>query len=73
MSFLRSAGEPPKRLEGFDKLTLGPGKSRRVTIHLDRRAFAYWHRGWTVDPGRYGIAVGSSSRDLPLRAGLTLD
>jgi beta-glucosidase len=73
VSFPRSAGEPPKRLEGFDKLTLAPGKSRRVTIHLDRRAFAYWHRGWTVDPGPYRIAVGSSSRDLPLRARLALD
>ncbi|GAA1131685.1 glycoside hydrolase family 3 C-terminal domain-containing protein [Nocardioides aquiterrae] len=72
VSFPRSAGEPPKRLEGFDKLTLAPGKSRRVTIHLDRRAFAYWDRGWTVDPGRYRISVGSSSRDLPLRTPLTL-
>jgi beta-glucosidase len=73
VSFPRSAGEPPKQLKGFDKLTLAPGQSRRVTIHLGRRAFAHWDRGWTVDAGRYGIAVGSSSRDLPLRGRLTLD
>jgi len=68
VSFPDSAGEPPKRLEGFDKVTVRPGQGRRVTIHLDRRALAIWERGWTVDPGFYGIAVGSSSRDLPLRA-----
>ncbi|HEU5038833.1 MAG TPA: glycoside hydrolase family 3 C-terminal domain-containing protein [Nocardioides sp.] len=73
VSFPRSAGEPPKQLKGFDKVRLAPGRSRRVTIHLDRRAFAHWARGWTVDPGSYRIAVGTSSRDLPLRQRLTLD
>ncbi|WP_395656102.1 glycoside hydrolase family 3 C-terminal domain-containing protein [Nocardioides sp.] len=72
VSFPASAGEPPKRLEGFEKVRLAPDASRRVTVHLGRRAFAYWHRGWTVDPGRYGIAVGSSSRDLPLRTYVVL-
>jgi beta-glucosidase len=73
VSFPRSAGEPPKQLKGFDKLTLAPGRSRTVTIHLDRRAFSRWDRGWTVDAGSYGIAVGTSSRDLPLRERLTFD
>ena len=41
---------------------------RRVAITLDRRAFSYWKRGWTRARGCYGIAVGSHSRDLPLRA-----
>ncbi len=63
-----STGEPPKRLAGFAKVRLAPGESRRLVVRLDRRAFAYWHRGWAVAPGRYGIAVGPSSRDLPLRA-----
>jgi beta-glucosidase len=72
VSFPRSAGEPPKQLKGFDKLTVDPGATRRVTIHLDRRAFAHWRAGWVVTPGDYGVAVGSSSRDLPLRARLTM-
>jgi beta-glucosidase len=73
VSFPRSAGEPPRQLKGFDHLTLAPGSSRRVTIHLARRAFSFWHGGWTVAPGSYGIAAGSSSRDLPLQARLSLD
>ena len=72
VSFPGSAGEPPRQLKGFDKLTLAPGESRRVTIRLDRRAFASWDRGWVVEPGSYDIAVGSSSRDLPLRGRLAM-
>jgi beta-glucosidase len=74
VTFPRSAGEPPRQLKGFTKLTLDPGASRRVTIPLDRRAFSWWSTrrdGWVVTPGRYGIAVGSSSRDLPLRGSVT--
>ena len=66
VSFPDSTGEPPKRLEGFETVRLAPGASRRVTIHLDRRSFAHWDHGWRIDPGSYGIAVGRSSRDLPL-------
>src|SRR3546814_1522512 len=50
-------GEPPRQLKGFTKLTLEPGESRRVTLRLDRRAFAYWSTRqdrWVVAPGRYG-------------------
>ena len=74
VTFPRSAGEPPRQLKGFTKLTLDPGASRRVSIPLDRRAFSWWSTrrdGWVVTPGRYGIAVGSSSRDLPLRGSVT--
>ncbi|HYF74112.1 MAG TPA: glycoside hydrolase family 3 N-terminal domain-containing protein [Nocardioides sp.] len=66
----RRTGEPPRQLKGFAKLRLAPGESRRVTIRLDRRAFAHWSTRqdrWVVAPGSYGIAVGTSSRDLPLR------
>ena len=68
----RSAGEPPRQLKGFDRVTLAPGESRRLTVHLDRRSFAHWHRGWVVSPGDYRIAVGTSSRDLPLQERLRL-
>ena len=67
------AGTPPKQLRGFAAVRLQPGESRRVSIHLPRRAFAHWsvarHR-WVVTPGTYTIRVGSSSRDLPLRASI---
>lgn len=66
-----SAGEPPHRLAGFAKVFLHPGETRRVTMQLDVRAFSHWDAGsrrWLAPSGRYGILVGTSSRDLPLKA-----
>jgi beta-glucosidase len=61
--------EPPHQLGAFAKVTLAPGQTKHLVLHLDARAFAYWDTGtggWVVSPGRYQIAVGTSSRDLPL-------
>ncbi|GAB3975667.1 glycoside hydrolase family 3 C-terminal domain-containing protein [Actinoallomurus acanthiterrae] len=65
------AGEPPRQLKGFQKVSLRPGQTRRLTFTLDRRAFSVWDtaaHAWTTVPGSYQVAVGDSSRDLPLRA-----
>ncbi len=61
--------QPPRALKGYTRVQLAPGQSRRVTFGLDERAFSYWDvgaKGWKVQPGCYGVQVGSSSRDLPL-------
>lgn len=74
LSSPRRAGEPPRQLKGFTKLTLSPGEERRVRLALDRRAFSIWstRQGrWVVVPGTYRVAVGTSSRDLALRGRLT--
>jgi beta-glucosidase len=65
--------EPPWQLKGFTKLELAPGESQRVSMPLDMRAFSYWSdadNGWRIAPGCDRIAVGSSSRDLPLAASI---
>jgi beta-glucosidase len=62
--------EPPLQLKGFTRVRLAPGKSMLVSMPLNARAFSYWSEaeaGWRVDPGCDGIAVGSSSSELPLR------
>ena len=62
--------QPPRQLKGFERVTLAPGDSRRVRFTLDERAFSYWNtgaNGWRVARGCYRVAVGESSRDLPLR------
>jgi len=64
------AGEPPKQLEGYQRLFLRPRRSARVTITLTQRSFADWNSAtskWAVTPGLYRILVGSSSRDIRLR------
>ena len=59
------AARPLRHLGGFGRVDLAPGEQGRVTVHLDRRAFASWIDGeWTVQPGDYTILVGRSSRDL---------
>ena len=63
-----STGEPPKQLEGYQRVSLKPGQSKRVTISVSHHAFAYWNavaNGWRVAPGCYSLMVGTSSADLP--------
>ncbi len=68
-----SVFRPEQELKAFAKVRLAPGESQAVTLDLDRRAFAVWDRkqhGWAVEPGRFEIRVGSSSRDIRARADL---
>jgi beta-glucosidase len=66
---------PVHELKGFKRIELKPGESQPVQFTLDRAAFSYWDpatKAWTADPGAFEIQVGSSSRDIRLRAPLTL-
>jgi beta-glucosidase len=67
--------QPPRKLEGFDRLTLRSGQSRRVRFHLNKRAFSYWSdkaHGWKVVPGCARVLVGRDSRHTPLKAPIGL-
>lgn len=58
---------PVKELRDFRKLRLIPGESEVLTFEVPYRAFAYWsdaEHGWKVDPGRFDLMVGTSSRDI---------
>ncbi len=66
---------PEKELKGFTKIALAPGQSKRVTLTLDARSFAYYdvvNGGWRVDGGEYELLVGASSRDIRLTEKLSL-
>jgi beta-glucosidase len=66
---------PAKELRAFQKIRLRPGERRRVWLHLDRRAFAYFDvrsRAWQVEPGNVTLFVGNSSDQLPLTATIEL-
>ena len=55
---------PVRELKGFARVTLQPGETQRVSVELDRAAFAYWdthQNGWKVQPGVYGIEAGTSA------------
>jgi beta-glucosidase len=62
-----AAGEPPRSLRGFRRVTLNPGQSAHVSLTLDARSFQTWTDGaWASTAGTHTIAIGSSSRDLRL-------
>jgi beta-glucosidase len=70
-----SANEPPKRLVGFSKVTLGAGEKKTVTVEIDPKYLSIFDEakdGWTLLPGDYTILVGGSSQDLPLKATITI-
>jgi beta-glucosidase len=63
------AVRPERELKAFAKVSLAPGETKTVHMDLGPRSFAYYsieRRGWQVDPGSFGILLGSSSRDIRL-------
>jgi beta-glucosidase len=70
-----SAGEPPKRLVGWSKVTLNRGESKEVTIEIDPwylSVFNVDRDAWHLLPGDYTFLVGASSRDLALKGSINL-
>jgi beta-glucosidase len=56
-------------LKGFARVHLEPGETRAVAFTLRAADLAFWDvstAGWNVEPITYEVAVGPSSRDLPL-------
>jgi beta-glucosidase len=61
---------PTHELKGFSRVELKPGETKTVTFKLDRAALSYWNpetKAWQVDPERFEIQLGASSRDIRLR------
>jgi beta-glucosidase len=70
-----SVSRPVKELKGFAKLSLKPGESKRVIIHLDRRALSFYDVGkkdWNAEPGLFNILIGGSSDKIQLKGTFTL-
>ena len=74
VGFPSGAGEPPRQLKAFAKVSLKPGQTRRVKMRLDPASFEIFDEtsnSWVRPSGKFRIYVGTSSRDLPLKANLT--
>ena len=72
-----AAGEPPRQLKGFTKITLPPGQSATVRFLLTRHDLSYWDTAasrWVVPGGWFSVYVGDSSAlaGLPLRGGFSV-
>jgi beta-glucosidase len=71
------AGEPPRQLAGFQRVSLAPGASARVSFEVTPQAMSWWSdpaSGWTQTAGRYQVYVGDSSAltDLPLQGSFAM-
>lgn len=66
---------PVRELKGFEKVELAPGEAKMVRFTLDCRSFAYYEpklHDWFVESGVNTIEIGASSRDIRLRAEVTV-
>jgi beta-glucosidase len=56
-----------KELKAFKKILLENGKSQKVQLNIKVDDLAYYNvneKKWVIEPGKYKLLVGSSSRDI---------
>ncbi|MBR5803182.1 MAG: glycoside hydrolase family 3 C-terminal domain-containing protein [Bacteroidaceae bacterium] len=67
----------PIQLQGFARVTLEPGETKRVEVTLHVEQFGYYsnqgQRQWNIAPGKYLIKVGASSEDIKLVEEISLN
>ncbi|MGD1103961.1 MAG: glycoside hydrolase family 3 C-terminal domain-containing protein [Terriglobia bacterium] len=64
-----SAGEPFKRLIGWEKIPLAQAETKTVTVTVDPQYLSIFNvekNGWELVPGDYKVYVGGSSQSTPL-------
>jgi beta-glucosidase len=70
-----SAGEPFKRLIGWEKVSLAPGESKAVSLTVEPKYLSIFNvdkESWELTPGEYKVQVGGSSGNTPLNQAVTI-
>jgi beta-glucosidase len=70
-----SVRRPLRWLVAFEKVALGPGERRTLRFAIPERALAFWDvaaKGWKVEPGRFELSAGRSSRELRTSASVEI-
>ena len=66
----------PIQLQGFARVTLQPGETKKVKMKLYTDQFGYYsHEGqrqWNIAPGTFTVKIGASSTDIRLEQQVTL-
>ena len=61
-------GEPPKRLVGWERVTLAPHRSRIVEVEINPEApdhpMSYWSNGWHFPPGLFKVSLARSATQI---------
>ena len=58
---------PIKELKKFEKVSLEPGESKKITFELSERDLSFWsetNQSWQVEPAEYIFEVGASAIDI---------
>jgi len=74
LGFPAEAGEPPKRLVAFAKVSVPARGEREIDLEIPVTAFNVWNEtthGWRSVPGAFEVMVGRSSRDILYRGAIT--
>jgi beta-glucosidase len=60
---------PVKELKGFKKIKLSPGESKRVSFTITPEMLSYYNLDmqYVVEPGKFTLMLGSSSRNSDLK------
>ena len=66
---LTSVARPLMELKGFARVGLAPGEVKELTFRLSREHLKMLDREmkWVVEPGRFRLMIGGSSKDIRLR------
>lgn len=69
-----SVTTPVRALKGFGKVWLEPGEEKEVTLHVKREDLKLWNEAMqhVLEPGKFGVYVGSSVEDIRLEGEFTL-
>lgn len=66
----------PIQLQGFARVSLKPGETKKVSVKLNTEQFGYYTneggRKWNVSPGDFIVKVGASSSDIRLQKPVSL-
>ncbi len=67
----------PIQLQGFARVPLQPGQTRKVAVRLNVEQFGYYsnegQRQWNISPGTFIVKIGASSTDIRLQQKVVLD
>ncbi|MEZ0496124.1 glycoside hydrolase family 3 C-terminal domain-containing protein [Sphingomonas sp. IW22] len=72
----RDGTTAPMRLAAFQRVTLKPGETRRITLTAEPRIIADYDTalpGWRIAGGRYRVALARDARDRSMVSTVTLD
>ena len=62
---------PAKELKAFERVSLGAGETRTVTLEIPADDLRYWNvdtNSWTLEHGRLELLLGSASDDIRQKA-----